>query len=1605
MRSKTSGSEETKKPAPAKNGVEASPAVQEELGQIFKRRAEERYLRRLSPEQLARGVADLAEFIAVRGPGEIKVRVMNPHELGFDANADLVAIDTCMDDQSFIVDTAKLCFQELGLPVAYSAALLINAQRDEAGKLLSIRADDSEAKTESVTRFLLHKANSEEAKQRLASELKSRLEVAKSTVGAFLRLKKICREMVNEYDYLSQVVPKSREGFREVAEFLSWLLDDNFVFFGAHYFAPKVQPEQALGAAALIAPAAQLTGAEEERFFGSKHTAGGELLRVRRSDLDSKVHRAGKITQIKLRRFDDGGKAIGGITLYGLLTRKALSAQGATIPTVRRRLEQILREEEAQPESYRYRAIRNAFNALPVEFLLEAPATDLKDLVVSAARAEEAQESVIHVALDAERQSAFAYVIISQDTFNDALRETLQATLRESTHANYSDHRVSVGFGRSIGLYFFLTGCDLSGVNAEELEAKLQLLCASWTEQLARALRAAHDPETAQRLKDRYGEAFGEGYQGATKPERAVRDIAHLEQVISTGEVAFDFFQEPAEAPKNQVRLRLYRKSVLLLSEVLPILDNFGFKVIAQDSEPLTLQDGAQMWMDTFRIAADDTAGFLTTQGEQLTQGLRAVFRGEIASDPLNRLAVKPGLVWQEVDALRAYLGYALQTRPTLAREALQRVLALRPEATRALVDLFQARFSPEDDAGREARITAARDTLVERLRRIQDATEFRVFKIFENLIESTVRTNYYRTDKKSHYISYKFLCAKLEVVPEPRPMFEIFVHAATVEGVHLRGGRIARGGLRWSDRLDDYRTEVFGLMRTQMVKNVLIVPVGAKGGFILKNEPAGIDRRAYADKMYETFIRGLLDVTDNIVDGKPVPPPRVVRHDETDPYLVVAADKGTAHLSDTANRLSAEYNFWLQDAFASGGGNGYDHKLYAITARGAWACSRHLFSFLNIDPEKDPIRVVGIGDMSGDVFGNGMLLSKTIKLLGAFDHRHIFLDPDPDIAVSFKERERLFNTPRSSWADYDRNAMSKGGGVFSRTEKAIPLSPESQKLLGVTESELAPEAVIRRLLTLDIDLIWNGGIGTFVKSSEEDHPAVGDRVNDALRVDGREVKAKVIGEGGNLGLTQRGRVEYARHGGRINTDAIDNSGGVDLSDHEVNLKILLSPLVAQGKLPIEERNKLLKEIANEVCEKVVENNNAHALMLTLDEIRSRRDPYAFIRAIRFLDEHGVGIPSAEQVPGARDLTARGLQHGFFRPELAKVSAYTKMYIFGELLRADPLRFPDNDRLLLDYYPKAISERYQDAIEKHLLIREILATVRTNEIAQYAGATLFPDLVVETDRPATDVALAYTMASTWLGADALRQQIMDAPDLKAEARYQALIQIEEGLRESISWLLHFLPSDLLWSRAQGLNRKAKATDKTDKKSKDKPKSGVDYSIALQALREQLPQSASRAWRRVEQDTAKIQELGLPEALAREVGLTNQWSKVFPIAELGERTGRPLQDIARTYLTLGQETRLNALILRIGRQPATDAWEALALRGLRASLLRILLEFTQKSLEAKADPSEVLSKHPAFLSIAKEISITQPNPEAPVAISVLVVVAEKLRKAIDRAQLG
>ncbi len=834
--------------------------------------------------------------------------------------------------------------------------------------------------------------------------------------------------------------------------------------------------------------------------------------------------------------------------------------------------------------------------------------------------------------------------------------------------------------------------------------------------------------------------------------------------------------------------LHFYSMHALGLTETLKTLENLGLEVTDEMRIPLQLPEDRRCYLYRYEVrGSSERIAALIAGEERFVEALRRLDEGRATDDALNRLILSVGLTWREVEALRTVRNHMLQIRPNYNVETVNRVLINNSAAANALFRCFAARFDPELKENRADEMNAVERSVQSVLNSVVSLAEDEVLRAMYNLIQCSLRTNFYQVPERPVF-SIKVDSRKVESMPSPQPMFEIYVHSNRLEGVHLRGGRVARGGIRWSDRPDDFRTEVLGLMATQMLKNTIIVPVGSKGGFILKGSvPAPPALDAYLADRYSEYISGLLDVTDNIADGQIIHPPEVVRHDGDDPYLVVAADKGTAHLSDTANDISFLYGFWLGDAFASGGRTGYDHKKIGITARGTWECVKHHFRNLGVDIQKEPFTVCGIGDMSGDVFGNGVLQSRTTKLIATFDHRNIFIDPDPDPEKSFMERRRMFDLPRSSWRDYDLSAISEGGGIFDRFARAIPLSPQMRKLFNLNTESASGEELIRRILTAQVDLLYNGGIGTYVKASGESDAEVGDRTNDRVRVNAREVRARVVGEGGNRGFTQRGRIEYWMNGGLINTDAIDNSGGVDTSDHEVNLKILLDLLVKKGFIKNkDERNRILSDMTEEVAALVLADNESQSRALTLDGMRSAEQYDAFVnlidemKGIGAIDRLNPEIPSREMLL-ASDQKLRGLP----RPLLADLLGYTKMWGFDKILHS---KLPDSEiahPFLEAYFPQSMRCEFNPYFPSHPLRREIIATAVVNYVVNNGGILRLPRLVAKSKSGLDESVAAYLKMDRESSADEWRRRTLES-GLSAQAEHEALLQIEASIEAQLN---------------------------------------------------------------------------------------------------------------------------------------------------------------------------------------------------------------------------
>ncbi len=1143
----------------------------------------------------------------------------------------------------------------------------------------------------------------------------------------------------------------------------------------------------------------------------------GPLLIISKTNAESTVHRRARMDYIGVKKLDADGSVAGEHRFIGLFTSKAYSEDAENIPILRLKLRQILEESGVREGSHDYKEIITIFNSLPKEelFLVSAgeAGADIRTVLTSY------NTAGVRVTLreDPLQRGASVMVILPKDKFSGEARKALESALVRVLDGEILNYHLALGEGDQARLHFYLaTRPDrLREVHAAEVEQLVERIIRSWADRVREGLERVRPADEARRLARLYGEGFGPEYQAATDPDIAVTDLLELEgmeaedQTISIG-FANRGFAVAAPGVEAVTELKVYlRGERLILSDFLPILENAGLRVIAV--APFDVRGGGPAGATIYAFAVQDADRRpldIDARGALLAETILAVRGGDALSDTLNRLVLGAGLHWREVDVLRAYAGYAFQAGAVPSRMALPSALVRYPGIARELFELFQTRFDPGAGSSLEERAAIADDIRAAfhgSLRGVTALADDRALRRLEALIGGTLRTNFYRRGGCTPtfrsggvpFISFKFSCRDIEFLQQTRLLYEVWVHSSRMEGVHLRGARVARGGIRWSDRPDDFRTEILGLVKTQVVKNAVIVPGGSKGGFVTRRQLADPEARIEEGKdQYRTLARGLLDLTDNLDPaGGTIPPPDVVCFDAPDPYLVVAADKGTATFSDLANAVSAEYGFWLGDAFASGGSNGYDHKAVGITARGAWECVKRHFREKGKDIQEEPFTVVGIGDMSGDVFGNGMLLSRQIRLIAAFDHRHVFIDPDPEPAPTFAERERVFALGRSSWSDYDQSLLSAGGMIVPRGAKEVELTPEARRALGVPEhfpEVVDGETLIRAVLSAPVELLWNGGIGTYVKSAAETHADAGDSSNDAVRINVDELRCEAVGEGGNLGFTQRARIEFDLRGGKVNTDAMDNSGGVDMSDHEVNLKILLAQLVATGGMDEAARNALLERLTEDVARLVLEDNRSQSLAISLDEMRAKESVDGFRELMMSLEKAGELNRAAEGLPSTDVLVERAESGAtqLVRPELCVLLAYAKLSLKTNLLRGPLPDDPITESYLLGYFPGEAIRAAADALEGHRLRREIIAGQVTNDLVDLMGATFVNRVSRDTGRSAEEVVRAWLVAARLAEHRALLHEMARQQSaLDVRVAYRWLLGLGRVLERTTRWVL------------------------------------------------------------------------------------------------------------------------------------------------------------------------------------------------------------------------
>jgi glutamate dehydrogenase len=1332
-------------------------------------------------------------FQLYRGLPGIHVSMRNPREAGWVAKGtgdglpqEVTVVETHTLDAPFIFESLKNYLRKAGLRV-FSAVHPIFTVRRQWERIVWIGGPHDEGQKEVYCHFQIERIDSRERLRHVEHEIYSVLKSVFTAVEDFKDMLGTVSELMGRLGSR-----RGRDDVESARAFLSWLLDDNYIFQGTvkYRIGPDGLPHrlQETAAGVFTDPAllpVVFPGLIEEVEAHLRPADDDERI----VDLDycnnaTAIYHIEPIDDVVVREWNQDGSLKEATLLVGRLAKGAFTQKAAEIPLLREKLHWLLEHSGASPNSYAYREIRALFNRFPTRELFYADVSTLKDIIDRIVYMTGDDEIAVHT----RRGRGYVALQIAFSRLRYSYRT--EETLRQALAAEFGP--ISFGTSADLGavtllLFYFEAKYLERPVEVDAVRCLTESMITTWEDRTAAALETAFGEREGRRLFSRYVrmESRSGIYREATPPEEVPEDIRHLEDL--EGQIEVRLLPRSADL----VTLKLYSASDLALTDNLRTLQNLGLTVTEELRIPLTLPEGRKAFLYRFDNEAPPERLASLLRGEQrFVAALRALDEQRATDDPLNGLVLEASLEWREVELLRTLRNHLLQIRPHYNVETVNGVLLRNSAVAAALFRAFAARFDPNLAGDRAAAMAEADGKVRKTLQSVGNLAEDEVLRGLDNLVRSALRTNFFQQPQRPVF-SVKVDSRKVEGMPSPRPMFEIYVHSRLLEGIHLRGGKVARGGIRWSDRHDDFRTEILGLMKTQMVKNSIIVPVGSKGGFVLKGSvPPRPALDAYLVDRYREFVSGLLDVTDNIVDGKVLHPPEVVRHDGDDPYLVVAADKGTAHLSDTANQVSAQYGFWLGDAFASGGSVGYDHKKVGITARGAWECVKHHFRNLGLDVQKDAFTVAGIGDMAGDVFGNGALRSRSMKLVAAFNHAHIFIDPDPDPVVSFQERERLFRLPRSTWKDYNPALISAGGGVFDRSAKAIPLSEEVKALFELDGESASGEVLIRRILTARVDLLYNGGIGTYVKASSEEDAEVGDRANDRVRVDGRTVRARVVAEGGNLGFTQRGRLEYWTSGGQLNTDAVDNSGGVDMSDHEVNIKILMDLLVKKRVLKgREERNRILAEMTEEVASLVLADNEHQARALTLDGIRSASRYDEFVALVEDMVASSVLSRVDDAIPTREELLSqRELGRGLSRPLLAVLLGHTKMWAFEKLMETE---FPDSPagRPFLDaYFPRRLRDSFGEHFASHPLRREIVATAAVNHVVNSAGVSFLARVMAASKTGIGEVVAAYVDVDRESQARTRRAAVLES-GLDARGEHEALIEIEDALETASLALL------------------------------------------------------------------------------------------------------------------------------------------------------------------------------------------------------------------------
>lgn len=1534
-----------------------------------------------------------------------RIKVFNPRLADHGWESPHTVVQILSRDMPFLVDSVVMEVNRQGLTLHRVIHPVLRIRRDASGKLQAVGEScpcggetTVPGRFESLMYIEVDRRTDPADLDALQWGLGHVLNDVRLAVDDWPAMRQRLADMVAEIESrpVSINPAVNAEETAEAIAFLRWLLDDNFVLLGCRDYDLKVSDQDiALHTRAGTGLGILRAGEGEHQSLSFAALAPGlkslalhpTLLTFTKSNTRSSVHRPGYLDYVGVRSFDADGRVIGERRILGLLTSVAYHASPSRIPLLRRKVAAVQQQAGCMPGSHAAKALATLLEQYPRDELFQIEVEQLLEHALIILRLGERQRFRLLLRHDSFGRYVSCLMFVPREIYNTEQRQRIQSVLQETFNGSAAEFDVQFsGSALARILVMVRTPSGIPDYDAKDLEARLIRAIRRWRDDLKQCLLEACGEERGMTLADRYGDAFPAGYREDTPPRLAVQDIERIEALIDQGndQALALYLYRPLEAPSGQLRFKICRLGApVLLSDSLPMLEHLGVKVLEERPARIEPRHGATVWLHDFGLACP--AGLepdLADLRPRFEAAFQAVWRGRADSDDFNRLILLAGLNWREALVLRAYARHMKLAGFPYSKAFKETCLAAHPELARRLIEVFHLRFNPDQEAapeGDRARRQAETVAAIEaELEQVANLDEDRTLRQFLAMILATLRCNFHqrRDGEPKPYLAVKLEPQAIPGLPEPRPMFEIFVYSPRFEGVHLRGGKVARGGLRWSDRLEDFRTEVLGLMKAQMVKNTVIVPVGSKGGFVIKQAPPPSQREAWLAEgvaCYQEYLRGLLDLTDNLKSGRIVPPPDLVRHDGDDPYLVVAADKGTASFSDYANGVSAEYGFWLGDAFASGGSQGYDHKKMAITARGAWESVKRHGRELGIDTQSQPFTVVGIGDMSGDVFGNGMLLSPHIRLVAAFDHRHIFINPAPDSAADIKERQRLFLLPRSSWDDYDKALISSGGGIWPRSAKSIPVAPEVRQVLGIAAEHLTPAELIHAILLAPVDLLYNGGIGTYVKASSESHAAVGDKANDAIRADGAELRCRAVCEGGNLGFTQLGRIEYALKGGRIFTDAIDNSAGVDCSDHEVNIKILLNHVVAEGDLTEKQRNQLLAAMTDDVAGLVLADNIAQTRILSLLRERAPALVDEHSRYLRKLGNSGRLNRKIEFLPFDEELARRkSAKQGLSAPELAVLLAYAKIELYDLVLASDLPEDALPGMALAEYFPPALRQTHAGAIVQHPLKREIITTCLINQVINRAGPTFIHQLQEETGAEADAIIRAFLLARQVFDLEKLWQTMESAP-LSHVAFGSAMDAIEQLLRRAALW---FLRRPLLLA--------------------DMSATVARFKPGIASLRQELASlmPAETAWPTESAPADLAPTLAsLPAAYA-----------ALELVEIAD--SRSLPKVARLYFDLGRQLDLPWLQSRIQNLPSDSHWDSLARTALLDDLAHLQRELTAAVL-AQGSGNDIaldiwLQGRPTALNRCRRL-MTELRSARQADLAMLSVLARELRTLAQAVQ--